>query len=176
MTICVFIGCQTDKELSLAFKEFTTQINNVSLPIIISCRFQLTPKDQASIEFLRFVPKSYEVAAKFNADNEIQVLLFNSKLKSTGSRLYSFNAQGESIDSLQLSLCTSTARVDRMGSTVIDTNLFITITDTLKHYTYMQHGFEYIRNMDSVIHEIQILQVNDSGKFETQRTSKKRIQ
>jgi len=168
IALCFLIGCQGNKH---EFKSFTSSIQNISLPFIITCGPQLHSLSIIPEKSRKYAPIKYDQAAKFKTERNFQVLLFSSTVQSIDSKLYSFNIEGEPIDSLQLSKCLSTAKVMHNRYVSIESDLAITITDTIKHFSNMQHGFEYIQNIDSVIQEIRIVTIDKNGKFETRKTT-----
>ena len=147
------------------FQRFNELIKCKELPLRLNCTSISSNKEQDFSPYNIFIPKGYQVFEKICSEDNFLLICFSSIQDVKPPRLFSFSSKGGIIDSLQISSCFGSAVLESSGETYIDWDGHIEIIDTSKYFTYMKHGTEYIRGLDSIVTSSRIISITETGKF-----------
>ncbi len=155
---------ESDKE---GFQSFVSRLRILELPLTLNCNAVVSKIDKES-KHATFVPVNHHVIGNISAGQEtaISLVLCAFGDGSAFPCLFSFGPEGQKLDSLCLhDACAKETRLERKSQLRITEEHFITITDTSGYFSYMGHGSEYIRSIDSTIISQTMFIVNEEGKI-----------
>ncbi len=167
LILIVIVSCNSRNDKLTNFNKFCNQLESIKLPQKFTCSTYPEMANNDLRKFSKFIPQNFIAAGKIETIDGWHLILYHSKLDTLNSLLYSFSLTGNEIDrtSLHLSKCEVTTRLERSSNTVIGTDLSIVIIDSFKHFSFMEHGTEYIRSLDSVKVSKKYISIDDAGKF-----------
>jgi len=158
-------SCDSEKKRQEKFNEFCSSVNIIELPLTINCSFDSINNQTDTNYFRDFIPEGHAVIGQLKTDNNNVLFLFGSIGDIIYPSIFSFKANGELLDHLSLDSCKIETRIEAYYQTTISKNLNIKVTEDLKYFTYMGHGTEYIRGMDSSVRTTDIIEYTKDGSF-----------
>ena len=181
--IIVLLGCASNpgakKEESLnndqsfrkvAFQEFFLTLPEKPLPLTIICGFNSTIHDQEFNEKNKvFIPGGFEAVGRLEANQDFRLILFAGIGDILYPYLFSYNQSGQKIDSvyLHISTCGEDPELGQSTWTIIDKDLTIQMTDTLRYYSFRESDDERI--LDSTQISTKTVIIDPSGRFRPQK-------
>ncbi len=160
MACLALTGCATDRDGD--FRRFHNGLPELPLPLELRCGYigDLAPGNG-------FAPEGYGVAGRIAGPPGFSIVLYQSEGEAANPVLYSYDTTGQLIDSMALHFhpCIVSTRLEHASTAVISGNLTIRMTDSTSHFSYMKHGFEYIRNLDSVSVRQRAARINITGRM-----------
>jgi hypothetical protein len=181
LTILTFLGCSENSENSLTdkntdvfnferidFKDFLDNIPTIALPLTIRCGFETTLyENDFNNKYRSFIPKDFEAVGKLKTDKNLNLILYASVGDILYPYLFSFDTDGNKIDSvyLHLSTCAGDPNLELSTWSVIDNDLTIIMTDTAQFFNYSETDNDYTRILDSTIITKRIVQIDNLGRF-----------
>lgn len=150
------------------FKQFLDNIPNAILPLTIECGFEKTINHNVfEKKYSEFIPKDFEIVGKLNVNREQNLILFGMIGDIIYPYLFSFDDIGQKIDSvyLHISTCSGDPNFESSTWSVIDKNVSINMTDTVKYYNYFETDNDYERNLDSTVVTKRSIKMDDKGRF-----------
>ena len=179
--VLTFLGCTpksepnsienkiTTSELGdINFINFIENIPTIKLPLTIECGFQTSLyKQEFKEKFQAYIPEGYEVVGKLEAKNDKSLVLFTKIGDLLYPYLFSFEFDGQKIDSiyLHISTCAADPYIELYTWTVIDKDININMVDTAKFFYYLENDIEYIRSLDSTVLTKRTIELDNTGKF-----------
>lgn len=163
---------------SPGFGDFVDHVPAMALPLTITCGFDNTITDSDfKHKYQSHVPKDMEVVGKLKTENDISLVFFARVEDLLYPFLYSFDKDGNVIDSLYLHVknCAADPYIELFTWSVIQNDLTINMTDTAKHYNYIEYNDGYSRDLDSIVVTKRHLQIDRSGNFTNKREEREVI-
>ncbi|MBE0662346.1 MAG: hypothetical protein IH597_07750 [Bacteroidales bacterium] len=153
---------------SINFRDFVENMPSKNLPLTIECGFQtaLNEKD-FNKTYQQFIPEGFEVVGNLNVNKDMSLILFARIGDILYPYLFSYDNDGQKIDSiyLHISTCAGDPYLELSTWSVIDKNITINMTDTAKFFYYHENETEYFRRLDSTIVTKRIMQMDNTGRF-----------
>ena len=151
---------------NLDFKEFLDIIPTKNLPLTIECGFESTFNDyNFSAKQQKFIPNDFEVVGKLNTTKDLNLVLFAVNGDIIYPYLFSFDDNGQIIDSIYLhkSTCTGDPNLELSTWSVIDTDITINMTDTTKVFNYSET--DNSRILESTVVKKRTVKMKNDGSF-----------
>ncbi len=168
------MGCQLNSPSSesdpVEFQSFVSELPLVDLPLSVNCDAESTEPDD-TIKQHAFIPANHHLVGRISAnkDTSSNLVLYTHNADNMFPCLFTFGPQGEKLDSLCLhDACAQETRIERHSQLKITEDLSVMVLDTSSYFSYMGHGSEYIRSIDSTAISETMFVIGDDGNFEQQ--------
>lgn len=160
---------QTPTPIKSSFNEFYNSLPIIEFPINIECGFRNTLTDEKyRSTYKHLIPKDFECVGRVNSsNNSTSLILFAAVGDILYPYLYSFNDNGEVIDSIRLhnGNCNSDPDFAESTSTIIDSNLVIRMFTKTHLFNFQDTDSGYTRRLDSISTSNHNVQIQNNGKF-----------
>jgi len=165
ISIVGLLGCNSKQKQKENFNAFTNTIVEIKLPIAINCKVDLPGNKPDTNLFRNFIPIGFSEAAQLKVDSNTFLFVFSKTQPTSRLLLFTTDDYGNFIDSLNLISCNIKTRIEKQIAIKIDLDLEIEIERKTDYFSYMQHGTEYIRGLDSTKTKRTVYKLNTKGKL-----------
>jgi hypothetical protein len=152
----------------VSFNNFVDDVPTTQLPLKIKCGFETTVLTEDFYnKYHPFIPNGFEVVGKIKAKKGLYPILLTRVGDLLYPHLFTFDEKGRQIDSLYLhvSTCGGDPYLELMTWSVIEKDLTIKMTDTAKHFNYIELDSSYTRTLDSTVITQRTIRMNNTGRF-----------
>lgn len=152
------------------------QIKEIDLPTIYTCGAEsyMWASEYSDI-IKKITPQGCGIVGRIPTDFDCDFIVYEKVGDIVYPYLYQYNKDGNVVDSIYLHIgnCAADADIINTSKTIIDENLSIIMTDTLKYIHYYNNE-NYM--LDSIIIREKQLCYNDQGQFEVIHDRTHRLQ
>jgi hypothetical protein len=149
------------------FMKLLESLESKELPLKLVCGLGKTffPSEIENGEL--FIPKGLKIGGKINSPANFKLILLGQLGDITYPYLFSYNLQGQVIDSIYLHIntCTGDPYEEVNTWSIINKDLSITMVDTLKLFNYIENDTVFIRDLKSVIVSKKKVELKNNGTF-----------